>query len=229
MPLIGITSCRKLEDYRQAILHVGGEVRILENGAPVAESLDALDGLLLTGGDDVEPSRYGEEPHPAVDGVDQARDAFEIELVHAARASDLPILGICRGIQILNVACGGTLFQDIPSQLSGASEHSFKVPPHQAFFLAHEVWVERDSVLGRLLNERLNDTDAVEVNSRHHQAVRAAAPGFTVSATAPDGVVEAIEDPAARFCVGVQWHPENFWRTGEFRNLFEGFLEASNR
>lgn len=229
MPLIGITSCRKLEDYRQAILHVGGDVRILENGAPLAESLDALDGLLLTGGDDVEPSRYGEEPHPAVDGVDQARDTFEIELVHAARASDLPILGICRGIQILNVACGGTLFQDIPTQLSGASEHSFKVPPHQAFFLAHEVWVERDSVLGRLLNERLNDTDAVEVNSRHHQAVRAAAPGFTVSATAPDGVVEAIEDPAARFCVGVQWHPENFWRTGEFRTLFEGFLEASNR
>ena len=103
------------------------------------------------------------------------------------------------------------------------------MPPHQPYDLAHEVWVEKDSLLARLMRERLSDADTCEVNSRHHQAVKNVAPGFRVSATAPDGVIEAIEDPAARFCLGVQWHPENFWRTGEFRPLFEGFLEAAKR
>jgi putative glutamine amidotransferase len=106
-------------------------------------------------------------------------------------------------------------------------EHSFTVPPHQPFSRAHEVWIEKDSLLAALLRERLSDADACEVNSRHHQSVKTLAPGFKVSATAPDGVIEAIEDPAATFCLGVQWHPENFWRTGEFRSLFEGFLNAA--
>ena len=100
------------------------------------------------------------------------------------------------------------------------------MPQHQPYELAHEVWVDKDSLLARLLRERLVD-EALDVNSRHHQAVKAVAPGFVATATAPDGVIEAIEDPAARFCLGVQWHPENFFRTGEFRALFEGFLEAS--
>ena len=91
------------------------------------------------------------------------------------------------------------------------------------------MWIDKDSLLWRLMRERLSDADSCEVNSRHHQAVKRAAPGFQVSATAPDGVIEAIEDPAARFCLGVQWHPENFFRTGEFRPLFEGFLEAATR
>jgi putative glutamine amidotransferase len=105
----------------------------------------------------------------------------------------------------------------------------FTVPPHQPFSRAHEVWIEKDSLLSRLMRERLSDADTCEVNSRHHQAVKNVAQGFRVSATAPDGVIEAIEDPVARFCLGVQWHPENFWRTGEFRPLFEGFLEAASR
>ena len=130
-------------------------------------------------------------------------------------------------MQVLNVACGGTLVQDIPSQIAGASGHRFDVPPHQPSRCAHEVWVDKDSLLARLIGDRLRDQDACDVNSRHHQAVKDVAPGFRVSATAPDGVIEAIEDPAARFCLGVQWHPENFWRTGEFRALFEGFLEAA--
>ena len=103
------------------------------------------------------------------------------------------------------------------------------MPPHQPYELAHEIWIDKDSLLAKLMRERLSDADACEVNSRHHQAVKAVAPGFVVSATAPDGVIEAIEDPAARFCLGVQWHPENFWRTGEFRPLFEGFLEAAQK
>jgi putative glutamine amidotransferase len=118
--------------------------------------------------------------------------------------------------------------QDIPSQVAGALTHSLPVPQHQPYELAHEVWVDKDSLLARLMRERLVD-EALEVNSRHHQAVKNVARGFVVTATAPDGVIEVIEDPEARFCLGVQWHPENFFRTGEFRALFEGFVEAAQR
>ena len=228
MTVIGITACRKLEDYRQSILHVGGEPRILDASMPIEAALAGIDGLMLTGGDDVAPSRYGEAPHATVVEAEPGRDEFEIALVKAARARQLPIFAICRGVQLLNVACGGTLVQDIPSQLKEAGPHSLTVPPNEAYTLAHEVWVEKDSLLARLMRERLVD-EALEVNSRHHQSVKDVARGFTSSACAPDGVIEAIEDPAARFCLGVQWHPENFFRTGEFRALFEGFLEASQK
>jgi len=226
MALIGITVCRKLEDYKQAILHVGGEVRIVDPSMSVEAALEGVDGLMLTGGDDVEPTRYGETPHETVVEAEPGRDEFEIGLVNAARAREMPLFAICRGLQVLNVACGGTLVQDIPSQVKGALAHSLKVPPNEPYSLAHEVWLDKDTLLCRLMCERLSDADACEVNSRHHQAVKDVAAGFKVSATAPDGVIEAIEDPAARFCLGVQWHPENFWRTGEFRPLFEGFVEA---
>jgi putative glutamine amidotransferase len=229
MPLLGLTACRKIEDYRQAVLHVGGEVHLVDHSMPVREVIEAIDGLLLTGGEDVAPARYGAAPHPSVVDVDEARDEFEIALVGEARRRNLPIFAICRGIQVLNVACGGTLVQDIPSEVPGALEHRWTVPPHKPYDLAHEVWVDKDTLLARLMRERLSDTDACEANSRHHQAVKQVAAGFRVSATAPDGVIEAIEDPEARFCLGVQWHPENFWRTGEFRPLFEGFLEAATK
>ena len=227
MSLIGITVCRKLEDYRQAMLHVGGEVRVLDPSMSTASALDGIGGLLLTGGEDIAPSRYGEPVHESVVDIDERRDEFELALIAEARRRDLPIFAICRGIQVLNVACGGTLVQDIPSQVPGALEHSLKVPPHEPYSLAHEMWLDKDTLLAKLMRERLSDADSCEVNSRHHQAVKEVAPGFQVSATAPDGVIEAIEDPSSRFCLGVQWHPENFWRTGEFRPLFEGFLEAA--
>jgi putative glutamine amidotransferase len=229
MAIIGITPSRKIEDYRQSILHVGGEARVLDAATPAEQALAGIDGLLLTGGEDVAPAHYGEAPHPAVVAAEAGRDEFEIAIVRAARQKGLPIFAICRGVQVLNVACGGTLVQDIPSFLHGALNHSWDVPPHEAYSLAHEIWIDKDSLLSTLMRERLSDTDECEVNSRHHQAVKTVAPGFKVSATAPDGVVEAIEDPAARFCLGVQWHPENFFRTGEFRPLFEGFLEAAQR
>jgi putative glutamine amidotransferase len=159
--------------------------------------------------------------------VEPERDTFEIGLIKLARQRDLPVFGICRGVQILNVAAGGTLVQDIPSQVPGAIDHCLSVPQHQPYDLAHEVWVEKDSLLAKLLGDRLVGSDTCEVNSRHHQAVKTVAPGFRVSATAPDGIIEAIEDPSARFCLGVEWHPENFWRTGEFRPLYEGFLEEA--
>ena len=226
MAVIGITPCRKIEDYRQAILHVGGEPLVLDVSTPIDEALKSIDGLLLTGGNDVEPSRYGEPAHPTTVAAEPGRDEFEIGMATAARARKVPIFAICRGVQVLNVAFGGTLVQDIPTQLPGALEHSLPCPPNQAFTFAHEVWIEKDSLLGTLMRERLTD-DTCEVNSRHHQAVKRVAPGFEVSATAPDGVIEAMERPASRFCVAVQWHPENFWRTGEFRPLFEEFLRAA--
>jgi putative glutamine amidotransferase len=228
MAVIGITSCRKIEDYRQAILHGGGDPRILDPAMPFEEAMAGIDGLLLTGGDDVAPARYGEPAHPATVEAEPGRDEFEIALITTARARELPIFAICRGVQVLNVAYGGTLVQDIPSELPGALAHSLPCPPNQAYTFAHEIWIEKDSLLATLMRERLTD-DTCEVNSRHHQAVKDVARGFKVSATAPDGVIEAIEDPAALFCLGVQWHPENFFRTGEFRPLFEGFLEASQK
>jgi len=229
MAEIAVTNCAKLEDYKQAVVHAGGEVRVVEHGMDVAEALRGAGGLLLTGGDDVAPSRYGETGHTAtVEGAPE-RDEFEIALVQEARRIGMPIFAICRGVQVLNVACGGTLVQDIPSQVENALDHAFKVPPHKPFDYAHDVWVDDNSLLAKLMAERLNGSDSCAVNSRHHQAVKTAAPGFRVVATAPDGIIEAIEDPSARFCLGVQWHPENFWRTGEFRPLFEGFVEASNR
>jgi putative glutamine amidotransferase len=229
MPLIGITPCKKIEDYKQAVLHVGGEVRVLDLAMPPLDALGAIDGLLLTGGEDVAPERYGAARHPSVVDVDEARDEFEIALVGEARRRNLPIFAICRGIQVLNVAFGGNLIQDIASEVAGALEHRLTVPPHKPYDLAHEVWIEKDSLLGRLMGERLGGADSCETNSRHHQAVKQLAAGFQSTATAPDGVIEAIEDPASRFCLGVQWHPENFWRTGEFRPLFEGFLDASRK
>ena len=228
-PLIAVSSCRKLEDYRQSILHTGGEVRVIDPSMSVADALAGIGGLLLTGGGDVEPARYGATPHEKLEEVDPARDEFEIALIAAARSRDLSIFAICRGVQVLNVAAGGTLVQDIPSEVTGALNHSLVVPPHPPYELAHEVWVEKDSLLAKLMGERLVGSDTCDVNSRHHQAVKTIAAGYRVSATAPDGVIEAIEDPAARFCLGVQWHPENFWRTGEFRALYEGFLEAASK
>src|SRR3954470_2182698 len=169
MAVIGVTSCRKLEDYRQAILHVGGEPRIVDPSMTVAAAMEGIDGLLLTGGGDVAPSRYGEAAHATVVEAEPGRDDFEIGLVHAARKRNLPVFAICRGVQVLNVACGGTLVQDIPSQVQGAVPHALTVPPHEPYSLAHEIWIEKDSLLSRLMRERLTD-DTCDVNSRHHQA-----------------------------------------------------------
>ncbi len=227
MPLIAITTRRKVEDYRQSLVHAGADVRIVEPPASAAEALEGVDGLLVTGGPDVDPARYGETAHASVVDIDPERDAFELALIAEARARHLPILAVCRGIQVLNVAAGGTLVQDIPSQVPGALVHTLAVPPNQPFSLAHEIWIDKGSLLARLMGDRLADSDTCDVNSRHHQAVQNVAPGFQVSATAPDGIVEAIEDPGDAFCLGVQWHPENFWRTGEFRPLFEGLVKAA--
>ena len=223
-PIIGIAPCRSLPDYVESVRRAGGEPRVLDPSMDRPEVVAAeIGGLLLTGGVDVDPARYGEEPLPSVVNLEPDRDAFEFGLLQAARALNLPVFGICRGIQVMNVALGGTLVQDIPTQMSGSLEHSI---PSPSFAVAHEIWVSKGSLLWTLMQEKMADSDGCSVNSRHHQAVKEVAPGFEVTATAPDGVIEAIECPHSTFCLGVQWHPENFWRTGEFRPLFEGFIEA---
>jgi putative glutamine amidotransferase len=221
MPIVAITPCKKPRDYDAAVRRAGATPRPLSLDAPSSAALEGVDGLVLTGGDDVDPALYGESPHPTYDVSEPGRDVFEIDLVCRALAADLPVLAICRGLQVLNVALGGTLIQDIPSEPGALLQHDAEGPPNT---LAHSVAVAPGSCLAALVGP--DDTRAV--NSRHHQAIRALGQGLVVTATSPDGVIEAAELPAARFCVGVQWHPENF-HAGEFDRLFAGFVDACRR
>jgi putative glutamine amidotransferase len=226
MALIAIAQNRRMSDYMESVRRAGGEpIEVAAGGETPEQILARVDGIMLTGGGDVDPMLYGEAPHATFAAAESDRDAFEIALTRAAIAGDIPFLAICRGMQLLNVAMGGTLIQDIPSEVPGALEHS--VPEPRAH-VAHEVWVSKDSHLSNLLADHMEDGETCHVNSRHHQSVATVAPGFVVTATSPDGVIEAMEKPGAAFCVSVQWHPENFWRTGEFRSLFEGFVQAAN-
>lgn len=223
-PKIGITPCSRVNDYVESVKRAGGEPVVLDAAGDPAGALDRVDGLLLTGGLDVDPVLYGETPHETTE-VDAARDLFEIPLSRDAIARDLPVFAICRGVQVLNVAAGGTLIQDIPSTVTTGLSHSIDIPKDHA---AHDVRL----VSGTKLAASLGDSSPLEtcpVNSRHHQAIGRVAPAFVVSAAAADGVIEAIERPASAFCVGVQWHPENFWRTGEFGGLFGAFVKAAGQ
>jgi len=222
MAVIGITPSNRLSDYLESIKRAGGEPRVLSLDVP--PTLDGLDGVLFTGGGDVDPAHYRDARHPSTIEPDPARDVFELALAKLALAKDTPLLAICRGLQEVNVAAGGTLVQDIPAQLNQALGHQVDSP---AYAIAHEVWVTPGTALARVMQEELGGSEVLQVNSRHHQAIGKTAEGFTISATAPDGIVEAIERPSARFCIAVQWHPENFWRTGEFRSLFEEFVKAA--
>jgi putative glutamine amidotransferase len=227
MPIIAIAPCTKLPDYEESVRRAGGEVRVLDRAAHrPADVIAGVDGVLLTGGGDVQPSLYGADPHQTFDPAESGRDEYEVELVRRAIEANLPVFANCRGILVLNVARGGTLIQDIPDEVGTTVEHRIKEP---RFAIAHDVWLTSDSLLERTLRERLEEADSCAVNSRHHQAPKDAGEGLAVSATAPDGVIEALEDPSRRFVLGVQWHPENFWRTGEFRALFEAFVQACNR
>ena len=176
------------------------------------EVTSAVVGLVLTGGEDVSPARYGAVPHPELDAADAARDAIEIALFQAARARRLPVLAICRGIQLVNVALGGTLFQHLPDERPGPIDHA------DAGGL-HGLTVAPDTLMHRTLHIL-----EARVNSRHHQAVRDLAPGLRASAWAPDGVIEGAEpaSPDAPWLLAVQWHPEDF--TGD--GLFRGFADA---
>jgi putative glutamine amidotransferase len=224
-PIIGVTRCSKLEDYLSSVAQAGGEVRVLEFDENPAHVINQIDGLLLTGGGDVDPALYGERRHSTVHDAEEGRDRFEIDLAQRAMKSDLPTLAICRGTQVLNVASGGTLVQDIPTAVDTALAHSVD----KAAEVVHTVAVAPGSRLAQSLGGGLEANNLCRVNSRHHQSVGRVGASFVPSAESEDGVVEAIERPDASFCLGVQWHPENFWRTGEFKSLFDNFVAAAAR
>jgi len=222
-PTVAIAPCARTADYEEALRRVGSRVRVLDRDADrPADVIRAVDGLVLTGGADVLPSLYGQTAHPSFVPAEAGRDEWELELTRLASAANLPLLAICRGLQVLAVARGGSLVQDIPVEIGTTVDHAVPTPLVAS---AHDVWVTPDSLLARALGERL-EGDTCAVNSRHHQAPRDPGRGLRVTATAPDGVIEAVEDPEQPFCLGVGWHPENFYRTGEFRTLFETFIEA---
>jgi putative glutamine amidotransferase len=231
-PAIGITTSDEdgkpafhmlREDYVESVQAAGGLALLLPPGklADVPLLLDRLDGLLLSGGADIDPSLYGQAPHPRLGRVVRSRDDFEVALCREALRRDLPTLAICRGQQVLNVATGGTLVQDIPSLITGAADHD---PPAERWEPVHEVDLLQGSRLRDILGR-----ERVEVNSFHHQAVDALGEGLAASARAvPDRVVEGIEDPRRRFVLGVQWHPEAFWRQPRtFGPLFEALVGAA--
>jgi putative glutamine amidotransferase len=212
----------QLVTYIEALQAAGGLPVLIPETLPDedAQQLYALlDGLVLPGGGDLDPNVYGETQHPATDSIDPERDRVELYLTRQALAGQKPFLGICRGVQVMNVALGGTLYQDLPSEYPGAVQHYFRAPEFQR---GHSVQVEEESLLARCLGAPL-----VVVNSRHHQSARVVAPGLQVVARAPDGVIEALELPGHPFALGVQWHPENLTATASMRGLFEGFVAAA--
>ena len=208
----------------ESVRRAGGEPIALSNDDDPATALARVDGVLLTGGADVDPALYGQPRHDTTE-VDRSRDHFEIPLSRKAIDSDVPVFAICRGVQVLNVAAGGTLIQDIAGDSPSDLNHSIDVPKNAP---AHAVRVTAGTKLAQSLGTSPTLATCT-VNSRHHQAVGDVGKSFVVSAVSPDGIIEAIERPGADFCVGVQWHPENYWKTGEFAPLFLAFVEAARR
>ena len=241
-PLIGITCSRNVggawglyspghfmdytyEEYCEAVLSCGGAPVVI----PVPQDADTfrtlfgrLDGLLLSGGPDINPRCYSEQPLAELGEIDDGLDRMELEAARLAFRKDLPILGICRGIQTLNVSQGGTLYQDIPTQVKDAIGHSQKADKS---VLTHSIQIEDKTLLRNIFKRK-----EVWVNGKHHQAIRDLAPCFAVSARAQDGVIEAVEDRSKRFIIGVQWHPEGMWNHDIYsKRLFKAFVLAASR
>lgn len=235
-PIIGIpagtpsdgndTTFEFSRSYTAAVAGAGGLPFIIPLGLPepILRGLyEQLDGLLLAGGVDVDPLHYGEGHHPQLGRVDAERDATELTLTRWALAEDLPVFGICRGIQLLNVAAGGSLYQDLPAQFQPRLRHSYTTKESPRDRAVHEVQAVAGSRLAAVLG-----ACAVRVNSYHHQAVKQAAGGFEVVAHSEDGVIEGIEHPARRFALGVQWHPEGMVGSDvAAQRLFAAFIAAA--
>jgi putative glutamine amidotransferase len=239
-PLIGITCSRStggawgiyslghfmdcaFSEYSEAVLHAGGAPVII----PVAQdkkSLDAIlesvQGIILTGGPDLHPRHYGEEPASGLGEVDEALDSMELNVASMAVHGDLPVLGICRGIQVLNVCLGGRLYQDISSEVQQSICHAPRVDKGVH---THRIRIEPGTRLHDLFRKR-----EIWVNGKHHQSIKRPAPELVVSARAKDGIIEGVEHPGKRFVLGVQWHPEGTWRNDAFsKKLFSALVKAA--
>lgn len=234
-PLIGITTA-EYEDHGKpyhrsyarnawAIRDAGGLPVYIPTGldeVSLRELYERLDAVLLPGGPDVDPAYYGEARHPETKIIDDARDTLELTLARWTYQDDRPLFGICRGHQVINVAFGGTLVQDIPSEVETELTHYTSDALPRAT-IEHEVALDPKSHLAAILGRT-----RVAVNSLHHQAVGRPAPGVTITGYSPDGVVEALEVPDKRFVLSVQWHPEDLYGDDEaMKRLFESFVEAA--
>lgn len=237
-PLIGITgrkdtSARLVnsqmisvgETYIHAVHRAGGTPLILPPmlvEADWAPLMARLDGLLLSGGEDIHPRHYGQAPETWLGGVDETRDDSELGMLRAALEARKPILAICRGHQVLNVALGGTLYQDLAAQVPGALDHAFLMS-RSLEQNVHDVTLEAGSRVGQLLSG-----STFSVNSAHHQSIQSSGTELRIVAYAPDGVVEAVELADYPFCIGVQWHPEAMVRRDStMLPLFVGLIEAA--
>ena len=229
MVVIGVTPAQNdngnitvNQDYLNAIIRAGAAPVLLpmtDDESVQAALVARLDGLLLSGGPDVDPVLYGEEKLPCCGEILAVRDAMELSLFRKALKAGLPVLGICRGLQVMNVALGGTLYQDIATQLPGAIKHPCYDTPRDK---VHEVTVTESSRL-----HRVSGTTHFSVNSRHHQGVKKLGNGLVATAYSEDGLIEAFECPAEKFVMAVQWHPESLSdRYPEAQAIFNAFAEA---
>jgi len=236
-PIIGITTQRNAtsgsipvvgspESYIQAVQNAGGLPLLIPldlTTSELNEVFNRIDGVLLHGGGDVDPAFFQGPAHAEVYGIDPDRDRVELELVRQAAGSKKPFFGICRGIQVINVALGGTLYTHIHDQHPDALRHDW-YPNIPRDHLAHPVKVQESSSLYRILGKT-----TVETNSLHHQAIHQSAPRLTAVAWAPDGIIEAVELSDHPFGLGVQWHPENLQAYPEMRALFQALVAASRQ
>ena len=230
-PVIGITcsfdySSDKFQlggDYVEAVRAAGGIPFIIPHEENlIDEIIRVIDGLLLSGGGDIDPCYFGSEPWPQSGSIDPLRDAFELAIATKAKAEGMPLFGICRGMQVMNVAAGGDIHQDIHSSLPGAYKHSQEAP---RWYPTHRIKITNNTMLKTILG-----LDELRVNSFHHQSINRVAPGYRISASANDGVTEAIEGLGNNFALGVQFHPENmFKRYPVLLNLFKFHIDASAR
>ena len=201
-------------NYVRAVEEAGGRPLLVPpSDEGIEETLDSLDAIVFSGGSDLDPAHYGEEPHPETFGIREERDRAELELMKAALERDMPVLGICRGVQVLNIARGGNLIQHLP-EIVGHEGHKHDPP---GSFSDHDVEIEPETTLAKILGDRH------PVKSHHHQGLDAVGKGLRVSAHAEDGSIEGVEDPEHRFAVGVLWHPE----AGEDRKLFQALVEQA--
>lgn len=232
-PLIGITASHRNEfnayyspkNYSKAIIEAGGIPFILPITSEeeiIEQNITWIDGLLLAGGGDPDPQLFDEEPHPDLGTIDPYRDSFEIALTKKALQNETPLLGICRGCQILNVAAGGTMIQALEGQKDEIVKHRQDAPFH---YPTHTVTIDEETFLYQIVR-----TTELRVNSSHHQAIKDVSPDFIVSARSKDGIIEAIEAKEGNFALGVQWHPEAmFEKHNVFLKIFKEFVGAAGK
>lgn len=211
--------------YAEALYEAGGLPLLTDycNLGEVDALVERADGVFLPGGGDIDPQLFGEAPVQGLGIVSPMRDLFELALVKSAMKRSLPIFGICRGAQILNIALGGTVYQDINTQWAAPIFKHQQSMPRQ--YASHTINIEKDSLLYGLVGKA-----SIGVNSFHHQAVSRLGNGVQIAATSADGVIEAIEYPGVQFCLGVQWHPELMTQAAsEQRRIFEAFIDSCKK